>query len=91
MHEGRYPTPSTPYASPLITPQWRVEEALRGLLERSGGQVELSTELVSIEQDEDSVTATLQGSDGEEHVRCQYLHSRGWRQELCAQVPAGSL
>src|SRR5215475_14402323 len=42
-HEGRHPTPDTPYASPLITPQWRVEEALRGLLERSGTHVELAT------------------------------------------------
>src|ERR1700761_295478 len=25
VHEGRYPTPSTPYASVLITPQWRTE------------------------------------------------------------------
>ena len=73
MHEGRHPTPGTPYASPLITPQWRVEEALRGLLERSGRQVELATELAGIEQDESNVTATLRGDDGEERVRCQYL------------------
>jgi 2-polyprenyl-6-methoxyphenol hydroxylase-like FAD-dependent oxidoreductase len=73
VHEGRKPTPSTPYACPLITPQWRVEEALRGLLERSGGQVELATELISIEQDEDSVTATLLGQGKEEHVHCKYL------------------
>lgn len=25
-HEGRHPAPSTPYARPLLTPQWRVEE-----------------------------------------------------------------
>ncbi len=73
MHEGRNPTPSTPYASPLITPQWRVEEALRGLLERTGGRVELATELVAIEQDESAVTATLRHDSGEERVRCQYL------------------
>jgi 2-polyprenyl-6-methoxyphenol hydroxylase-like FAD-dependent oxidoreductase len=72
-HEGRDPTPSTPYASPLITPQWRVEEALRGLLERGGGQVEPATELVALEQDSDSVTATLARGDGQERVRCQYL------------------
>src|SRR5262249_13956706 len=59
MHEGRHPTPSTPYASTLITPQWRVEEALRGLLERDGGHVELGTELVGVEQDASAVTATL--------------------------------
>lgn len=51
MHTGRYPTPSTPYASPMIIPQWRVEETLRGLLERLGGRVELATELVGLEQD----------------------------------------
>ncbi len=73
MHEGRYPTPSTPYASSLITPQWRVEEALRALLERSGGTVELATELTGIEQGNGLVTATLRGDRGEEHVRCRYL------------------
>ena len=72
-HAGRYPTPSTPYASPLLTPQWRVEEALRELLERSGGQVELATELAGIEQDSDNVTATLKRHDGTESVRCDYL------------------
>lgn len=73
MHEGRNPTPATPYASPLITPQWRVEEALRGLLERNGGRVELATELVAIEQDESAVTATLHHEGGDERIRCQYL------------------
>ena len=73
MHAGRYPTPSTPYASPLILPQWRVEEKLRGLMERQGGKVELATELVALEQDEDAVTATLRSSAGNESVRCKYL------------------
>lgn len=73
MHEGRNPTPSTPYASPLITPQWRVEEALRGLLERNTEQVELATQLIAIEQDENCVTATLLHEGKEEFVRCQYL------------------
>jgi 2-polyprenyl-6-methoxyphenol hydroxylase-like FAD-dependent oxidoreductase len=73
IHEGRNPTPSTPYASPLILPQWRVEEKLRGLLEAHGGKVELATELVGLEQDEDGVTARLQSALGGEHVRCQYV------------------
>jgi 2-polyprenyl-6-methoxyphenol hydroxylase-like FAD-dependent oxidoreductase len=73
IHAGRYPTPSTPYASPLITPQWRVEEALRGLLEKSGGNVDLATELIAIEQDSGSVTATLQHNASEMRIRCQYL------------------
>jgi len=72
-HEGRYPTPSTPYASVLITPQWRVEEALRGLLERSGGQVELGTELVALEEHANAVTATLSRNGREQRVQCSYL------------------
>ena len=73
LHEGRHPTPDVPYASTLIIPQWRVEEALRRLLEIGGTHVELATELIGIAQDEDGVTATLQKDGGEEQVRCQYL------------------
>jgi len=74
MHAGRYPTPSTPYASTLIIPQWRVEETLRGAMERWGGCVELGMELVGLEQDDAGVTATLRGGDGsEEVVRSRYL------------------
>lgn len=82
IHEGRNPTPATPYASPLLTPQWRLEEALRGLLERSGARVELGTELVSLEggpeqdglvQDREFVRATLATPQGEEQVSCRYL------------------
>lgn len=73
VHEGRNPTPGTPYASPLITPQWRIEEALRELLERSSGRVELGTELSAIEHDPQSVTATLHHEGRDERVRCQYL------------------
>lgn len=73
IHEGRNPTPSTPYASPLILPQWRVEETLRALLHSSGADVDLSTELISLEQDERGVTAILKSERGEEAVRCQYL------------------
>ncbi|MGC2399718.1 MAG: FAD-dependent oxidoreductase [Acidobacteriaceae bacterium] len=72
-HEGRYPTPSTPYASVLITPQWRTEEALRQLLERSGGKVELATELTGITQNENGVIATLQRDGAESFVDCQFL------------------
>jgi 2-polyprenyl-6-methoxyphenol hydroxylase-like FAD-dependent oxidoreductase len=73
LHEGHHPTPAVPYASPLIVPQWRVEEALRQLLSTHGKQVELATELVGIEQDEKGVTATLRTESGQATVRCQYL------------------
>jgi hypothetical protein len=42
-------------------------------LERSGGQVELGTELVALEQDTDAVTATLARDGKQEQVCCQYL------------------
>jgi 2-polyprenyl-6-methoxyphenol hydroxylase-like FAD-dependent oxidoreductase len=73
LHAGRYPTPSTPYASTLITPQWRVEEALRGLLDRSGGKAELGTELVQLSQADDGVQATLRRNDVDELLVCNYL------------------
>jgi len=72
-HAGRNPTPSTPYASPLLLPQWRVEETLRTLFEKDGDAVGLSTELISLEQDDGGVTATLRSERGEESVRCEYL------------------
>ena len=72
-HEGRYPTPDIPYASPLLIPQWRVEEALRGCLEANGGRIDLATELVELEQGAGSVTAILTRDQVRESVRCRYL------------------
>jgi len=73
MHEGRHPTPDRPYESTLLIPQWRVEETLRWRLAEWGEGVELATELVAIEQNEDYVTATLQKSGTREQVRSKYL------------------
>jgi 2-polyprenyl-6-methoxyphenol hydroxylase-like FAD-dependent oxidoreductase len=73
MHEGRNPTPSTPYASPLITPQWRTEEHLRNQLEKLGGHVELSSELVSLAQDDEGVVATVRRGESTEQIRCGFL------------------
>jgi 2-polyprenyl-6-methoxyphenol hydroxylase-like FAD-dependent oxidoreductase len=74
LHEGRNPTPDVPYASPLIIPQWRVEEILRGrLAELGGGKVELATELVALEQDAEIVTATLQHADQRSQLRARYV------------------
>lgn len=73
LYEAYHPTPDVPYESPLIIPQWRVEETLRTLLESGGKQVELSTELVAISQDEDGVTATVLVNGSREQIRCRYL------------------
>lgn len=72
-HEGRVPTPDVPYASPLIIPQWRVEEILRKRLHELGGQVELATELTGFEQHENQVMATLAKSGRAERVSISYL------------------
>jgi 2-polyprenyl-6-methoxyphenol hydroxylase-like FAD-dependent oxidoreductase len=73
MHAGRNPTPSRPYASPLLTPQWRTEEHLRNLLEKLGGRVELSSELMSLSQNDEGVVATVQRGDSTEKIRCAFL------------------
>jgi 2-polyprenyl-6-methoxyphenol hydroxylase-like FAD-dependent oxidoreductase len=73
MHEGRYPTPDVPYASPLIIAQWRVEEILRGPMESRGHRVELGSELVAIEQNADSVRATVSRGGATEQISCRYL------------------
>src|ERR1700722_17803724 len=73
MHADRVPTPDVPYASPLIIPQWRVEQILRDRLAAYGGRVELSTELMGFEQDGDGVTATLGRPDGTEQLVAEYM------------------
>jgi len=72
MHADRVPTPDVPYASPLIIPQWRVEQILRERLAEYGGQVELAIELMGFEQNGDGVTATL-GPDGTEQLVAEYM------------------
>ena len=73
MHADRFPTPDVPYASPLIIPQWRVEQILRERLAEYGGRVELSTELIGFEQNGDGVTATLDRPDGTEQLTAEYM------------------
>ena len=73
MHEGRHPTPDVPYASVLIIPQFRVEEILRKCLAGWGIQVDQATELIAIEQDDATVTATLMRDGLHQQVNAQYV------------------
>ena len=73
IHEGRQPTPDVPYASVLLIPQWRVEEILRKRLAALGVQVELATELVDIEQNDETVTATLEHDGLRQQVVARYV------------------
>jgi 2-polyprenyl-6-methoxyphenol hydroxylase-like FAD-dependent oxidoreductase len=57
------PRPDVPYAASVITPEWRVEEALRALLTELGGSVEFGTSLVTLEQADGQVCAELSTGD----------------------------
>jgi 2-polyprenyl-6-methoxyphenol hydroxylase-like FAD-dependent oxidoreductase len=65
--------PDIPYAASLITPEWRIEEALRLRLAEFGGAVEFGTALDSFEQSDDGVSAVV-GTGGEtETVTARWL------------------
>ncbi|MGW4446817.1 FAD-dependent monooxygenase [Streptomyces sp. NPDC004682] len=51
--------PDIPYATSLITPEWRTEEALRLRLAELGGAVEFGTSLVGFGQSDDGVSARV--------------------------------
>ena len=51
--------PDIPYAASVITPQWRVEQALRLRLHQLGGTVEFGTTLAGFDQTDDGVTAQI--------------------------------
>lgn len=51
--------PDIPYTTSMITPEWRVEDALRQRLAELGGSVEFGTALVDFEQSDENVVATL--------------------------------
>jgi 2-polyprenyl-6-methoxyphenol hydroxylase-like FAD-dependent oxidoreductase len=72
LHEQRSPQPDTPFQQPLITPQWRVEEALRQKLAQLGVRVEFGVRLTNIRQDDGGVTAELCGS-GPMSVEARWL------------------
>jgi len=73
VHEGLAPTPTTPYASPLWTPQFQVERILREHLAKDGKHVELTTELSYIEQNKNTVTATVQKNGETQQIKCLYM------------------
>jgi 2-polyprenyl-6-methoxyphenol hydroxylase-like FAD-dependent oxidoreductase len=63
-HEGQRPTPATPYDRGRLIAQWKLEEILRDRLAEYGVRVELGTEVVSYEQNDDGVTVhTADGRD----------------------------
>src|SRR5881392_4213021 len=61
--------PGIPYPASLITPEWRIEEALRLRLAELGGAVEFGTALDSFEQSGEGVSAVV----GDETVTADWL------------------
>ncbi|NUW37380.1 FAD-dependent monooxygenase [Nonomuraea sp. SMC257] len=70
MDEPREPSPGVPYPNLVMQPQWRTERILRDRLAELGGHVEYGAGVTAVEQDAESVTATLATG---ERVRCSHL------------------
>ncbi|AQZ66263.1 Polyketide hydroxylase WhiE VIII [[Actinomadura] parvosata subsp. kistnae] len=60
-------------AAPVGAPQADVERVLRVKAEELGADLRFSTELVSLEQDDDGVTALVRGKDGDRVIRADYV------------------
>ena len=65
--------PDIPYSSTLITPEWRIEEALRLRLSELGGEVEFGIALESFEQSDDWVSAVVLKSGYSETITARWL------------------
>ncbi len=65
--------PDIPYSTSLVTPQWRVEEALRQRLAALGGRVDFGTTLTDLSQSDRAVTALLSEGGRPETVRTRWL------------------
>jgi 2-polyprenyl-6-methoxyphenol hydroxylase-like FAD-dependent oxidoreductase len=68
--EHREPTAAEPYPNPLMLPQFLTERTMRERLVELGHRPEFGSELIALEQDENSVQARL--STGE-IIRARYL------------------
>ncbi len=65
--------PDIPYAASLITPEWRVEEAMRDRLAELGGEVEFDATLAEIDQTDGVVRAKVVTGHGAETVVARWL------------------
>ncbi|TDD45898.1 FAD-binding protein [Nonomuraea terrae] len=64
-------------------PQAEIERILRHKAEELGADLRFSTELISLDQDADGVTAVIRGQDGDRLVRAEYVVAAdGYRSPL---------
>lgn len=65
--------PDVPYTASVITPEWRIEEALRLRLAELGGAVEFGTALSGFEQSEENVAAVVVHGGEVETIAARWL------------------
>lgn len=66
-------SPAEPHSSPLLVPQFLTERVLRERLAELGHAPWFSHELIGFDQDEQGVTAQVNGPEGKQQVRARYL------------------
>lgn len=71
--EHRSPTPSEPYPTPLMVPQFLTESVMRERLAELGHAPVFGCELLGFEDDGGGVTARLAGQQGETMLRARWL------------------
>ena len=71
--EHRSPTPSEPYPTPLMVPQFLTESVMRERLAELGHAPVFGCELLGFEDDGGGVTARLAGRQGETMLRARWL------------------
>ncbi|NBE94156.1 FAD-binding protein [Nonomuraea sp. KC401] len=82
QEELAFLTGITPAAN-VAAPQAAIERVLRRRAEALGADLRFSTELISLDQDDDGVTAVIRGEDGERVVRADYVVAAdGYRSPL---------
>ncbi|MFJ6566366.1 FAD-dependent oxidoreductase [Streptomyces sp. NPDC091292] len=70
MFEPAEASEDSPYAEPLMVPQWRTQEILHARLTELGGRVAFGREVIGLSQDPDGVTVRF--ADGPD-VRAKYV------------------
>ena len=66
-------TPEIPYPMSMITPEWRIEEALRARLAELGGDVEFGASLRFFEQRDEAVSAVVVKASETETITARWL------------------
>jgi 2-polyprenyl-6-methoxyphenol hydroxylase-like FAD-dependent oxidoreductase len=67
------PDAAEPYARPLMVAQFRTEAVLRERLAELGHAVQFGVSLVGFDEDDEGVSARIEGAGGDRRIRARYL------------------